>query len=436
VHQLLLMVVLAAVKGGQATIKTLAVAGPIVGSQSTFGRVELTAAAAQRVVITLVTSNPRLATAPADVIIAPGQNAQTFVVKTEPVAAPTTLTLTARTRGSPDATANFTVIPPALALLDCEPKSVPGGTHATCKAWMDGLVAARATPQIALSTSNAQVFSPAQPSVTVPAGSRSVTFDVNAAVLPQPAAATITAAYAGVTKSSNLSVTPAAISRFGCVVAYGSTENANGSAQCSVVGGDWNANGDIRLHTGFAVHLTAPAPPSGYKVPLTSTLGAPPNANGEDPPSLGDIPKTLEVPAGKDHAFYRLYTSPVGSTYIIKVSAKDPITDNLYETYLTVSPPRILHVQLESPISGVPLGGKEFRVRVEFQHAPPKHGIAYDVTYSGATDIQGPARVLINPPLDDKSTYFTVNIFPCALNPPCHVSVTLGGVTGTTTVNP
>ena len=149
----------AAVKGGEPTIKMVGVAGPIVGSQSTFGRVVLTAPAAQRVVITLVSSNTRIATAPLEVIINVGGTDQTFVVKTDPVAAPTTLTLTARTAGSPDATANFTVTPPALAILDCEPHSVPGGSRATCKAWMDGLVAVGATPQIVLSTSSAQVSS-------------------------------------------------------------------------------------------------------------------------------------------------------------------------------------------------------------------------------------------------------------------------------------
>src|ERR1700686_818234 len=130
------MVVLAAVKGGQATatIKSVAVAGPVVGSQSTFGRVDLTAPAAQPVVITLLTGNTKRGGVPESVTVAPGQSMRTFVVKTEPVAAPTTVTLTARTPGSPDATATFNVIPPSLSILDCEPKSVPGGEHATCKA--------------------------------------------------------------------------------------------------------------------------------------------------------------------------------------------------------------------------------------------------------------------------------------------------------------
>src|SRR5437773_11900177 len=100
-HALLLLAIFAAVKGSEPTIKMVGVAGPIVGSQSTFGRVVLTAPAAQRVVITLVSSNTRFATAPADVIINVGGTDQTFVVKTEPVAAPTTLTLMAGTGGPP-----------------------------------------------------------------------------------------------------------------------------------------------------------------------------------------------------------------------------------------------------------------------------------------------------------------------------------------------
>ena len=378
----------------------------------------------RRVVIALESSNSQIATAPASVIIAPGQNAQSFAVKTEPVASPTTLTITARALGSPDAKASFAVIPPALAILDCEPKSVPGGTHATCKAWMDGVVAAGAKPQIALSTGNAQVVNPAQPSVTVPAGSRWVTFDVDARDLPQSATATIFAAYAGVTKSSSLTVTPAAISNFGCVVIFGSPPNPVGSPQCSVIGGDFSLIG-ANVNVGFAAHITAPAPPSGYKIPLTITLGAPPIR----------ISKTLEIPAGKNHAVYPFHTSPVGSAYIIKVSAKDPITHQSYETELTVEPPGIRGVFL-SPINAVPLGGEEVFVTVQLWTAPPKHGAAYDVTYAGTTDIKGPARVQIQVPDDTLTGSFKVKVFPCAVNPPCHVSVTLGGVTGTTTVNP
>jgi len=424
----------AAVKAGEATIKMLGVAGPIVGSQSTFGRVVLAAPAAQRVVITLVSSNSRIATAPPDVIINVGGTDQTFVVKTDPVAAPTTLTLTARTSGSPDATATFTVIPPALAILDCEPHSVPGGEHVTCKAWMDGLVAKGAAPQLALSTSSAQVAYLPQTSVAVPAGNRWVTFDVLARDLPQSASATISATYAGVTKSSSFTVTPAAISSFGCVVSVYQqpSESTYAPSQCSVVGGNFSTGG-YGMYVGFAVHITAPAPQSGYKIPLTSTLSAAP---GQEPPFDIEISKTLEVPAGKKYAFYPLHTTPAASTYIIKVTAKDPITHNSYETDLTVSPPGIKEVHfVPSAITGVPLGGKDVNVYVEFMSPPPKDGIAYDVTYAGTTDIKGPARVRINP-AGNLTDSFEVKVFPCALNPPCHVSVTLAGHTGTATVNP
>ena len=420
----------AAVKGGEPTIKMLGVGSPVVGSQSTFGRVVLTAPAAQRVVITLLSSNTRIATAPADVIINVGGTDQTFVVKTDPVAAPTTLTLTARTTGSPDATATFTVIPPSLASLDCEPKSIPGGEHATCKAWMDGIVAVGAAPK--LDIWSGQNATSAQPSVTVPPGSRSVTFDVIVRGLPQTATATVLVSYAGVTKKSSLTVTPAAISSFGCVVtnSYPEPYNTHVSSQCSVIGGDDSSSSPH--YVGLAVYITAPAPQLSYKIPLTFTLSPPP----PNPFDTG-IPQTLHVPAGKKYAFYPLQTSPVASTEVIKVRATDPITHNSYETELTVSPPGIKDVHFEqATINAVPLGGKDVNVIVEFMSDPPKDGIAYDATYAGTTDIKGPARVRINPPDHSRRDAFKVKVFPCAINPPCHVSATLAGHTGTATVNP
>lgn len=425
-HPYLLLVVLAAVKSGSPTIKSVAVAGPVVGSQETLGRVDLTAPAALPVVITLTTSDLQRGRPPASVTVPPGQTMLTFVLKTEPVAAPTTMTLTARTSDS-SASTTFNVIPPALAILDCEPKSVAGDSTATCKVWMNGVVAAGATPQIAISSSNPQVISlPSSGVVVVPSGSKTVTFDAYPANLPQSASATISATYAGITKTSSIAVTPTAISSFGCVVTQGSTDNSYGISQCTVIGGDSGRR------VGWAVHLTASAPSSGYKIPLTNSAGQPVTL-----PFGMTIDKTLEVQGGKKYAFFPFYTTPVEKSFIIKVSAKDPITHNSYNTQLEIDPPNIREVSFATnSISNVPLGGKDVTVQATFATDPPKHGIAYDVTYAGTTDIKGPARVRIDPGDYSKTGFFTVKVFPCALNPPCHVSATLANHTGTMTVNP
>jgi len=292
---------------------------------------------------------------------------------------------------------------------------------------MDGLLAKGARPQIAIISSNPQAVFFDQSTLMVPPGSRSVTFFAYGRDLPQSATATISATYAGLTKTQSLTVTPAAISRFGCVVTSAtSAESALGSAQCSVVGGDFNSNGNGRV-VGFAVDITAPAPGSGYKIPLIFKFA---NASME-------FVKTLEVPAGKTHGFYPFHTEPTESTYILKVTAKDPITHNSYDSQLTVDPPEIDRVWFYAhDLSQIPLGGKDFEVDVEFKSSPPKHGIAYDVTYGGTTDIKGPARVRIDTPDNYKVGRFTVRVFPCGLNPPCHVGVSVGGHGATAPVNP
>lgn len=404
-------------------------ASPIVGSNNAAGRIELTRPATEPLVVTLIPSNALFATSRANVTIARGQNRATFALRTEPVITPTTVTLTARMTGSPDASTTFTVTPPALAYLDCEPTKVSGGSHASCKASMDGQVAAGAAPQIALSTSNSQVVSLSASTVTVPSGSRSATFDVYAGDFPQSASAKVSATYAGVTKTSSLTVTPGAISSFGCALSETVAQNGPANPQCSVVGSTFT-------FVAFVVGLTAPAPPSGYEIPLTFTES---DASGKPItlPSLMDlIHMGIKVPAGKTHAFYRLHIVPVESTVVLKVTAKDPITHNAYATNLTVDPPEIMQVRIDGSLNAIPLSGRDVTVYVQFRSQPPANGIAYDVTYSGTTDIKGPARVRIDPADGSLSATFKVRVFPCALNPPCHVSVSLGGKYATATVTP
>jgi hypothetical protein len=185
----------------------------------------------------------------------------------------------------------------------------------------------------------------------------------------------------------------------------------------------------------FVVGITAPAPPSGYEIPLTLAVL---DANGKPitmPPWMDAIQRGMKVPAGKTEAFYAVYALPVESTAVIQVTAKDPMTHNSYDAELTVERPKIRGVQIEgSMISGVPLGGKEVDVDVQFWSPLPQHGIAYDVTYAGTTDIKGPARIRTGG--GSNNYHFKVRVFPCAVNPPCQVSVSLGGYIAKGTVTP
>ncbi len=65
----------------------------------------------------------------------------------------------------------------------------------------------------------------------------------------------------------------------------------------------------------------------------------------------------------------------------------------------------------------------------------PSGGVPVDLTYSGTTDITGPARVTV-PEGDPFSKFFQLHVSPCAFNPPCYVTVSAQGKSATLKVNP
>jgi hypothetical protein len=416
-------------------IKTLSVAGPVVGGDGSVGRVELTAPVISTVEITLATSDSRIGRVPASVLIGRGQREQAFTVKTEPVASRATVTLTARMAGSSDVTATFTVVPPSLTILDCEPKSVTGGSRATCKAWMSGVVARGANIQLQLSSSDVRVAAPVQAGVSVPPGNRWVTFEVTGGSVGRSASATISAVYAGVTVSSSLTITASAISTFSCLVAPSPVVQYLYPAglQCHVTGGNYSSEGVKQYTCGFLVRLTGRAPSSGYAIPLTITLEGP---SGQTLPFESAVVQTLDVHAYADHAFYPFQTSPTQSGVVVKVSARDPLTNNSYPAELIVEPPHVRRMYFrDSSLSGIPAGGKDAVIVVTLKNWAPDSGIDYDATYRATTDVEAPARVHIRTPDISLTDRFTVKIFPCTLSTGCEVAVTLDGVTATIAIN-
>jgi len=180
---------------------------PVVGGNSSTGTVTLTSAAPAGGALVSLSSASSAVTVPGSVSVSQGATSAMFGITTSVVATQTLATLSATYSGLTK-TMTFTVNPAAsaaLATLSLNPTSVTGGTLAT------GTVTLTAPAPsggviVALSSTKPSLASvPA--SILVAAGSTSKGFTVTTASTRRNATATISASYAGVTKTATISVT-------------------------------------------------------------------------------------------------------------------------------------------------------------------------------------------------------------------------------------
>ena len=186
--------------------------------------------------------------------------------------------------------------PPAqtatLAAVSASPNPVVGGNPST------GLVSLNsAAPMggsaVGLSSANPAASVPA--SVAIPAGASSANFAITTSSVSVSTVGTLSAMYAGVTKTSTLTVSPAAAAAAAAALSLLSLNPA------SVVGG---------LSSTGTVTLTKPAPAGGATVTLSS-------ANV----SLARVPASVLVPAGANTANFTATTSAAKRNASVTISA-------------------------------------------------------------------------------------------------------------------
>ena len=153
------------------------------GTNGSSGEVTLGAPAPPGFTVNLQSSDPSVASVPAEASVGQGATGGGFTVTTSDVTTPTTVTITASV-GSSSASATLTVDPPppvvpALQSVTISPGSVSGGGTATATATLN-VAAPSGGAQVLLASSNTAAASvPA--SVTIPAGATSATFTVTTA---------------------------------------------------------------------------------------------------------------------------------------------------------------------------------------------------------------------------------------------------------------
>ncbi len=182
----------------------------VLGGGPVTGTVTLTGAAPTGDLTITLSSNSATATVPQTVTVPAGDTTAPFPITTTPTEATTVATITA-VHGEVTKTADLTVeaqTPPApleLHSLTLSRASIVGGRSATGRVTLTGAAPAGGI-EVQLSIEGGSVIVPT--SVTVLEGRSSATFTISTTAVSASATATIAAAYAGVTKTAQLTVTP------------------------------------------------------------------------------------------------------------------------------------------------------------------------------------------------------------------------------------
>ena len=189
----------------------------------------------------------------------------------------------------------------SLSSVSVNPTSVTGGNSSTGTVTLSGAAPAGGAI-VALSSSNttaARVPS----SVTVAAGATSATFTVSTSPAAASTTVIVSAAYAGVTKTASLTVTP--------VPPPPATLSSLSLNPTSVVGGTQSSTGTVKL--------SGAAPAGGVRVTLSSSNGA------------ASVPSSVLIPAGATSATFTVNTS------IVLVSTSATISASYNGTIRTAS---------------------------------------------------------------------------------------------------
>ena len=179
----------------------------VVGGSTSTGTVTLNAPAPSGgAVVSLSSSNSSVASVPASVTVASGSTKATFSITTYQVTSSTSVTINASYAGTTKmATLAVTVKALQLSSLTLNPTSVVGGNTSIGTVTLSA-PAPNGGAVVSLSSSNSSVASvPA--SVTVASGSASATFTVTTRRPYYSTSVTISARYAGITRTARLTVT-------------------------------------------------------------------------------------------------------------------------------------------------------------------------------------------------------------------------------------
>jgi alpha-tubulin suppressor-like RCC1 family protein len=373
------------------------------GTPTTSNKVTLTGPAGPSgVVVTLTSDRPPSATPPTTVTVPAGQlSSPLFTITTSAVSASTSVAITA-TYGGASKTANLTIAPVVLSSLTLSPATAVGGGSTTLNTVTLTGPAGPSGAVVTLTSSDPSAATPPA-TVSVAAGqTSSAVFTISTANVATSTAVTITASYAGVSKSSNLTVNPLALS--------------------SLVLSPAAVTGGLSTAANTAT-LAGPARDGGATVTLTSSN-----------PMIAVVPASVSVSAGASQSpAFGIATTPVITSTQVTISASyGGVTK---AAILTVNPPVISSVGLfaRSIVGGDSKTGN----KVSLTGPAAAGGAIVILTSSNPAIAAVPASVTVAAGATQSPT-FTITTNWVKASTPVTISASYGGVTkiATLTVNP
>lgn len=363
-----------------------------VGPQTGTGTVILAAPAPPGgTVVSLQSSNSKIAAVPPSVTVPQGQTSAHFNINTSLVTTNTKALITA-SGGINEA--NTIGVVPLLGGIATNVANIIGGGVISAAVVLDENAPQGGTV-VDLSSSNPSI-APAPPTVSVPAGTDKVLFTIPTSAVPTNSSVTFTASLLGAKSIANVKITPVL-----AALKLGKTSTTGGIA----VGG--------------TVALTGPAYSGGIVVNLSS-----------DNPAVARVPATVTVPQGVSTASFTVSTSAVSAPTQVTLTASSG--DSVKTVVLTVDPPAVKSLTL-SPTQVK--GGQNAKGTVTLSGVAPNGGSTVALSSSNPAIAQVPPQVIV--PVGSSTASFTITTSPVQTETGVNISATYNGTQNKTlTVTP
>ena len=271
--------------------------GAIIGGNTVSGVVNTNGPAPAGGLVVTLGASDLAASLPATVTVPAGQSSVTFTISTNPVAADTTVSITATANGVAKA-GDLSVLRPHLKAISLNRTWTVGGTSKVLRLLLDGKAPVGGIV-VALSSDSAVAGVPA--AATIVAGQDQAIVTVSTVVVTTYTTVTLSASNSGIIKTIQLDVVPPTVKmRLSPSSLFGGT---------SAVG---------------TITLDVPAPVGGFTVALASDQGA------------VTVPTTVTVAAGTNTKTFTVATLPVLLEVLAYVTASTP--EQSVEATLLVQP--------------------------------------------------------------------------------------------------
>ncbi len=366
------------------------------GGSST-GTVTLGGAAPSGGAVVGLSSNSSFIIVPGSVTVSAGASTATFPVTTNPFVLSNTAVVITATLGNSTVQASLTLTPGiAVSSLRLNPTSVTGGSNSTGTVTITSPAPSSGT-EILISTSqnppcSLPVILPY--TVTVPAGSTSVSFTIRTTSTTSSCTAPIYAQSGGRTVSANFTVNPGGSS--------GPTLSSLTLNPTSVSGGSSSTG---------TVTLTRAAPFGGTVVSLSSSNT-----------SVATVPSSVTVSSGKTSANFTVNTRSVSTTSAALI--KGTLGSSSAQATLTVTPAALLTVTSVTLNPTSVQGGGTSQGTVTLSASAPTGGTVVTLSSGNTTVATVPSSVTVSS--GRTSASFTVSTQAVSTTSTAVITATLG----------